>query len=262
MKIRIASAVIAILILIPFIIIGGIPYALVVSLLGILAYKEILDLKKSHKKYPFIIKLFGIISLIYIILGNYKIVSLYYVANFSKIILPLLLLLLPTIFIKKNKYNTNDAIYLLGITYFLGFLFNLLIIIRSLNIYLLLYLMSITIFTDTFAYIIGSLIGKHKMTEISPKKSWEGACAGLIGGVIASLIIYHNLIAPITIKIIFVTICLSIIGQIGDLFFSKIKRENNIKDFSNIMPGHGGILDRIDSLSFVIFGYVLFMWIL
>ena len=53
------------------------------------------------------------------------------------------------------------------------------------------------------------------------------------------------------------TLALCILGQIGDLFFSKIKRENKIKDFSNIMPGHGGILDRVDSLTFIVIGYAV-----
>ena len=75
-------------------------------------------------------------------------------------------------------------------------------------------------------------------------------------------IYYFNVIVknPTTgniILIIFISLVLSILGQIGDLFFSKIKRENKIKDFSNIMPGHGGILDRLDSLSFIVFGYIV-----
>jgi phosphatidate cytidylyltransferase len=59
------------------------------------------------------------------------------------------------------------------------------------------------------------------------------------------------------IKVIIITLILSIVGQFGDLLFSKIKRENEIKDFSNIMPGHGGILDRLDSLMFVILAYII-----
>ena len=262
MKIRIISALIAILILIPFIILGGIPFAIMISIIGILGYKELLNLKKAHMDYPFIIKLLGLFSLIYVILGNYGINSLQYGIHFVKVILPIVLLLLPTVLYKKDKYNTKDAIYLLGITYLLGFFGNLLIIIRSLDLYPLLYLLSISIFTDTFAYAIGSLIGKHKITAISPNKSWEGAIAGLIGGVTIALIVYANLVSSVSFKIILVTIILSIVGQLGDLFYSKIKRENDIKDFSGIIPGHGGILDRIDNFTFVVFTYVVLLWFL
>ena len=119
-------------------------------------------------------------------------------------------------------------------------------------------IIAITMLTDTFAYLIGCLIGKHKMCpKISPKKSWEGAIAGLIGGTAIATIIYSNLVGTFSLKIIIMTIILSIGGQIGDLFFSKIKRENDIKDFSNIMPGHGGILDRFDSMTFIVFGYLV-----
>ena len=261
MKVRIISAIVAIGILIPFVIIGGYPFAFIISIIGMLAYKEVLDLKKSHKEYPFIIKSFGLISMLYIILGEYQVSSLM-VLSISKLLLPLIILLLPTIFYEKNNYSTNAALYLLGWIYLLGLLFNFIITIRDVNIYLLLFLLSVSIFTDTFAYIIGILIGKHKMTKLSPKKSWEGAVAGLIGGSIISLIIYANLVDKVSFLVIIITILLSIVGQCGDLFFSKIKRENNIKDYSNIMPGHGGILDRIDSFTFVVFTYVLLIGLL
>ena len=262
MKIRVISALVALGILIPFLIIGGYPFAFIICFLGIICYKEILDLKKSHDKIPMIVVILGLISLVYIMIGNYGFNSLTYAITYPKVLIPMILLLLPTLFYKKITYNTNDALYLLGNIYLIGFLFNLIITIRNINIYLLLYLLSITIFTDTFAYLIGMLIGKHKMTKISPKKSWEGAIAGLIGGSSVALIIYTNLLAPLNFKIILTTIILSIIGQMGDLFFSKIKRENDIKDFSNIMPGHGGILDRVDSLTFVIFAYVILLSLL
>lgn len=96
--------------------------------------------------------------------------------------------------------------------------------------------------------------------KISPAKSWEGAIAGLIGGSAISIIVYSNLVGNFSIKLVIITIILSCVGQMGDLFFSKIKRENEIKDFSNIMPGHGGVLDRLDSLSFVMFVYVIIIW--
>lgn len=118
--------------------------------------------------------------------------------------------------------------------------------------------------TDIFAYIVGRKIGKHKFSKISPKKSIEGCIAGIIGAVILSLIytfcinkFMGFLIAPY-LHIVIASIILSIIGQFGDFAASSIKRFNEIKDFSNLIPGHGGLLDRIDSLIFIApFAYIL-----
>lgn len=260
MKVRLISAGVALAIIIPLIWIGGIPFAIGMGILSILAYKEVLDLKKSHSDIPDLVKVFGLISLVYIVLGDYNLSSLSLVMSYQKLLLPIILLLLPTIFYQKEKYTTKDAFYLLGSIYLIGLLFNSIISLRNINVYLLLYLVAITIFTDTFAYAVGCLIGKHKMSpKISPKKSWEGAIAGFIGGSIVGLIFYTNLVGDFSVRLLFVTMILSIVGQLGDLVYSKIKRENDIKDFSNIMPGHGGILDRVDSLSFVIITYVILL---
>lgn len=110
--------------------------------------------------------------------------------------------------------------------------------------------------SDTCAYCVGMLLGKHKMTpKLSPKKSIEGAIggivgAGLIGAVYAAVLkSYINIPNP---QIIFAIIggCGSIISQIGDLAASAIKRDHNVKDYSKLIPGHGGILDRFDSIIF------------
>ena len=118
--------------------------------------------------------------------------------------------------------------------------------------------------TDIFAYIVGRKIGKHKFSKISPKKSIEGCIAGTIGAVILSLIytfcinkFMGFLIAPY-LHIVIASIVLSVIGQFGDFAASSVKRFNEIKDFSNLIPGHGGLLDRIDSLIFIApFAYIL-----
>ena len=120
--------------------------------------------------------------------------------------------------------------------------------------------------TDIFAYVFGRKIGKHKFSKISPKKSIEGCIAGIIGAVVLSLIytfcinkFLGFLIAPY-LHIVLASIILSIIGQFGDFAASSIKRYNEIKDFSNLIPGHGGLLDRIDSLIFIApFAYILLM---
>lgn len=263
MKVRVISALVVLALLVLFLWLGGYPFAIVVGALSVLAYKEVLDLKKSHSKIPDGVKVVGLLALLYLVLGNYGLNSLDFAVSYSRILLPLVLMLLPTVFYKKDKYTTQDAFYMLGAIYLIGFLFNLIIVINNINVYLLVYLLSVPIFTDTFAYLIGCLIGSHKMApKISPKKSWEGAIAGLIGGTAISTIIYSNLVDEFSLKVVIISMILSIIGQIGDLVFSKIKRENDIKDFSNIMPGHGGVLDRLDSISFVIFVYVILIWFL
>lgn len=121
--------------------------------------------------------------------------------------------------------------------------------------------------TDIFAYLAGKILNnrKHKFSKISPNKSIEGCIAGAIGAVIVSLIytvvcntyFFTNISY---IYIILISLLLSIIGQIGDFAASSIKRYNEIKDYGNLIPGHGGILDRIDSILFIApVAYILLM---
>ena len=117
--------------------------------------------------------------------------------------------------------------------------------------------------TDIFAYLIGKRFGKHKFSEVSPKKSIEGCIAGAVGAVVIAILytvamnsIYNLEYSYVLIGII--TVVLSIAGQLGDFAASSIKRYVNIKDYSNLIPGHGGMLDRIDSLMFLApYAYVL-----
>lgn len=118
--------------------------------------------------------------------------------------------------------------------------------------------------TDIFAYFIGKYFGKHKFSKVSPKKSIEGCIAGTIGAVIMMLIYTYvaNNFWGMNYSYLYIMgigIILSLVGQIGDFAASSIKRFVDIKDFSNLIPGHGGMLDRIDSLIFLSpFAYALF----
>ena len=103
-----------------------------------------------------------------------------------------------------------------------------------------LYTIIVAALADTSCYVSGKLFGKHKFTSISPNKTIEG----LAGGLIVFLLLRINILY-------------FIISILGDLFFSYVKRKNKIKDFSNIIPGHGGILDRIDSISACIYLHAL-----
>ena len=109
------------------------------------------------------------------------------------------------------------------------------------------------------------LIGKHKLlSEISPKKTVEGLIGGTIMGVFVSSMFFYTCITSNISILLLIIICtfLSLLGQFGDLIFSAVKRYFGIKDFSNIMPGHGGVLDRLDSIIFVLLGFTFFINIL
>lgn len=106
--------------------------------------------------------------------------------------------------------------------------------------------------SDTFAYLVGRKIGKHKLFErISPKKSWEGFFGGMLFSILGGITIAYFTEQPYLQYIIY-GIIISSFGTIGDLIESMLKRSLGIKDSGNILPGHGGILDRFDAVLFVI----------
>lgn len=118
--------------------------------------------------------------------------------------------------------------------------------------------------TDVFAYFTGKFIGKHKFSKVSPKKSIEGCIGGTLGALILMLAYtyFANTFWGQNFSYLYIgmiSVILSLLGQIGDFAASSIKRYVDIKDFSNLIPGHGGMLDRIDSLIFLApFAYALF----
>ena len=183
-------------------------------------------------------------------------------------IIPISILVLFSQVIASNmKYNIKDiAITFFGICYIVIFLMFIPIIRETVNGRITVWYIFFAAWgTDTFAYLIGRKFGKHKFSKISPNKSIEGCIAGTIGATIIMLIYtwvcntYFGMNFEYS-YIIIIAIVLSLVGQIGDFAASSIKRYTGVKDFSNLIPGHGGMLDRIDSVIFIApFAYFLLM---
>lgn len=128
------------------------------------------------------------------------------------------------------------------------------------GLFLMLFAMFCAWITDSAAYFVGSFFGKHKLCpKISPKKTVEGAIGGVLGCVIASVILYAVFVNFVFkaesghyIAVALMSAILSFVGMCGDLTASVIKRNFGIKDFGKLIPGHGGMLDRFDSIIFVL----------
>lgn len=266
MKKRIISAIVMLVICVPIFIIGGNVYNIGISLIALLALKEFLDIKETKKKLPLFVKIISYaFLLIFLITGVGNPIKTF-TMDFRIISGLFLAFLVPTLlYHDREKYSINDAFYMIGGMFFLALPMILFINIRAYSMNLLIYLLLITIMTDTFAYITGRLIGNHKLLEdISPKKTWEGTISGTIFGTFIGTMFYITVINGdiALVKIILVTCFLSVLGQFGDLAFSAIKRYYGKKDFSNLIPGHGGILDRIDSIIFILLGFMFFISII
>ena len=152
------------------------------------------------------------------------------------------------IFLKKAQDSTvNASITLLGILY-IGWLFSYLILIREMTLHgAYLFFLIIAVWTcDVTAYLVGTFFGRVKLSPyISPKKTVEGAVSGLVVSVIAAAI-FSRLIGMSLVHGIILGFVIGIVCQISDLVESLIKRDAGVKDSSNIIPGHGGFLDRMD----------------
>ena len=263
---RVISAIVALLILVPIILKGGWLFNLVAYIIALLGLKEFIDAKSKKKPVPFIIGLMAYIFISLIILVDVTSSSTLFSLDFRVIAALFIAFLLPVVlYHDQKKYSITDAFYMLGGVLFLGISMALLIMLRYIDLKIFVFLFTITITTDVFAYLTGLLIGKHKLLpEISPKKTWEGLIGGTIMGVFVSSMFYVTCIDPNISILVLVASCtfLSLLGQFGDLVFSAMKRYFGIKDFSGIMPGHGGVLDRLDSIIFVVLGFVFFINIL
>jgi phosphatidate cytidylyltransferase len=259
MKQRILTGLIAATLFIPLVILGGNAFNIAMTLLGLVGLYELLKMRKLP-----LISIFSltIIFLYLWLVPKQHIIQVFNLVEKSDIVLFGGLALLSLTVVTKNKYTFDDVGFALVSLLYVTAGFYFMQMTRAEGLAVTLFPFFIIWFTDSGAYFSGMALGKHKLwPEISPKKTIEGFIGGIIIACIIPCIFFFNgFINEDLTKLLLITIVISIAGQFGDLIQSAFKRHYGIKDSGNILPGHGGILDRFDSLIFImpIYFYIMF----
>ena len=235
-------------------------YPIVLSLLAIVAVYEILKVMGAEKKYALSIPA-------YIIAGVFPTASyfvtadtnLYFLLSLAAAMFVYMFYLMGVSIFSKGKttFSAISEVFtsVAYITVSVSSLSLLRYIDRQVGVYEVVLVFVVAWICDVFAFLVGSAIGKHKLIpEISPKKTVEGAIGGVVFTALLCLVYGFGLdliLADISVNYIFLAIIgvvLPVVSQLGDLVASLIKREYGVKDYGKIFPGHGGVMDRFDSV--------------
>jgi CDP-diglyceride synthetase len=278
---RIATAVVLIPIVLVLILRAPVPVLAVVScLVALLTIREFLELTQSYGAKPMPLPTYFLTALFFVALGILTDSPLLSTGKFL-IILGFTAAIAPFVFLTRTMRGEDlrsgypaAAASVFAFTY-IALPMGMLVQLRQLSegAFYVLYLLLVVWAGDIFAYFVGKSMGRHLMaSRISPKKTWEGAAASLVASVAVGWLLFHyasplssallragliqrrdgifGLEQPAMGPIILLTVVLNIAAQLGDLVESLIKRGAGVKDSGAILPGHGGMLDRIDALLF------------
>lgn len=256
MLIKTAVALAMIAVVVPIVIIGGMPLQIMLAVIAALAAYETASLVFRKPNWLMTVLNFGAIFALYKVP----------VSHFAAV--PAIwLVILFVIVLFDEEADSDLAAYSFTVTFLTGLAIRCVEALYtdpSTAVYVLLYIAFACFGCDTGAYFFGVFFGKHKMIpRVSPNKTWEGAVGGFAAGAVLSFVfgMFFCSHLPLTLRIA-ASLILPCVAEIGDLSFSSIKRKYGIKDLGNLFPGHGGILDRVDSIIFCLmaFSCMLILW--
>jgi len=255
---RILLAVVAIPIVVNIILWGEIGVVIFVSILTAIGFYEFMKITQTQ------IRLFPQVALfVWLVFANWLVYFFGESMLLYSILVGFLITTFSAVFRKDAALASSRVVFtFFGVMYVS--LFNYFILIREFELlkYLnyrqaatwILFVFAVIWICDTAAYFLGATFGKHKMSPvISPNKSWEGFIAGLVFGCVAAWVFHFFGLKDISVlNLVAMAFVISLVGQLGDFVESIFKRRFGVKDSSNIIPGHGGVLDRFDSLLYAL----------
>ncbi len=261
MKTRIISAIVLVLTCIPPFVLGSFYLDILLSLIICCAAYEVNGLNKKGRN-PFLCFLMACFVLAITVGDHYLNLDPMY--DFAMIIAYLLILMTITIFKEDLSLDLSAVMFTMSIIIVYA-IKTIYLIYERYSASLMLYIMIIALMCDTGAYFVGIKFGKHKLIErVSPKKTVEGA----IGGYVISFLVSFTFAYIFKYFGMGITLCLAsslilpFVSMVGDLFFSLVKRYYGIKDYSKLIPGHGGVLDRVDSVIYCLLTFYALVIIL
>ena len=260
MKQRFITAFALIAVLGPILYLGGIPFKILMAVFSIIGSYEIIKIAEAD--WPVPLQLISYAFSLAIMFINLLGLNYFFLAD----CLILIFLFTMLVFCKRVSFESMGMMFIFY--NMMGMMAAGFLKMYSISNMMVFYMAVATCVTDAAAYFVGRAMGKHKLNErISPNKTIEGSVGGYIfGAVISFVFAYITLYKPHNVPMLLLIIgslTMPVIGQIGDLAYSAIKGHYGIKDFGTIFPGHGGVLDRIDSICFnTMWLYVLMLVIL
>ncbi len=251
---RVLSAIILLPIVLALASLGGIPWSLAVFVVGLLGWREMTNLlQRDHFAVD---RLLGLLFIAACVGEAYaRSLGLAAVDFLRPLLTGLIILSLTWALYDRSEHPTaNWAMNIAGALY-MGFLLGHFVSLRlrpqGFN-WLMLALL-LTWVNDSMAYFVGSALGRHKLwPRVSPKKTWEGSIGGLLSTLVAGGFLAHYLVNVPAWSGVVLGLFISVAATYGDLAVSLLKRMARLKDSSNLIPGHGGVLDRLDSLMFTV----------
>ncbi len=251
-KTRLLSGIVLMALALLFLIMGGNMLLVATAFLSLVGMMEFMRMAKVHKT-PLAVLGYGAVTALYVLLfiGNMD--------KFMTVIVIYLMALMAIYVVTFPKFSVEQIFFPWFGFFYAGLLISYIYQVRELpgGVFSVWLIFIAAWGSDTCAYCAGMLFGKHKAFPVlSPKKTWEGCIGGVAGAAIIAVLyclITNNLFGQNFSMIQFAIVCAcgAVISQIGDLAASAMKRNKEIKDYGKLIPGHGGVLDRFDSIIFV-----------